>query len=113
MAGSTILDGQARKALVQQTSLSMTGSAGASFGVFDTVGLYSRICGIVSVVGSARLAYSMGPNSANLLVTSSFIINSGPGIVDFLNYGHAISLGLTMAVSQTGAKVFLFGEPIR
>ena len=112
MAGSTIIKGHARQALVRNTALSMTGSAGSSFGVFDA-GKFSRLAGVLSIVGSATFRYQMGADSSAFQVSSTFVVNSGGSIFDVLNYGNHVNLSLSAAASQTGAVVLIYGEPIR
>jgi hypothetical protein len=112
MPGSVILKGQARRSLVKETAISVIGSSGLSLGVHD-VGLFSRLGGMVSIIGSGRLAYSMGIDSATMLVSSSFIVSSGPSTFDFLNYGHSVGISFSQLSSQANAKVLIMGESIR
>jgi hypothetical protein len=112
MAGSTIIKGSARRSLVKNAALSLTGSGGTVFGVFDT-GHYARLAGLISVIGSATVRYQMGVNSGAYQVSSSFVVGSGGGSFDMLNFGHVAELSLSQASSQAGAVVLIYGEPIR
>jgi hypothetical protein len=112
MAGSTIIKGSARPTLVKNAALSLTGSGGTAFGVFNT-GHFARLAGLVQVVGSATVRYQMGANSGTYQVSSSFVVASGGASFDVLNYGHYTELSLSQAASQTGAVVLIYGESIR
>jgi hypothetical protein len=106
------IDGHARRALVHNASLTMTGSSGSSFGEFQ-VGQFSRLAGMFSIVGSATFRYAMGAVSGTSIVTSSFVVNSGASVFDLVQYGHWAALSFSQAASQTGATVFVFGEAVR
>jgi hypothetical protein len=55
----------------------------------------------------------MGADSSAFQVSSSFVVSSGGAVFDVINYGNHVSLSLSQAASQTGAVVYVFGEPIR
>ncbi len=46
------------------------------------------------------LAYRMGIESGNLLVTSSTVINSGNSVFDVINYGRYTNFQITAGTSQ-------------
>lgn len=110
MPGSTIVRGSARKELVRQSNLSAPGSM--ELGVFDT-GLYARFAGFASIIGSATVRYRSAINSGIYLVSSSFVINSGPSTFDVLNYAHVTEFWFSAISSQVVSGILIYGEPIR
>ena len=103
------IDGNRRTAFIKSTSISVTGSTG--LGIYDTA-QYSRLAGFVTVTGSVTLRFRSGVNSAAFQISSSFAINSGPFIIDQINFGHVLDLSFTAANSQI-ASVLIYGESLR
>jgi hypothetical protein len=110
MPQTFILDGHARRTLVGTTNLSVVGSIG--LGVFN-VSQYSRLAGMISIIGSATVRYQMGISSGNYAVSSSFTANSGGSVFDVLNYGRAVDCSQTAANSQVVGGILICGEPLR
>ena len=110
MAGQTIIDGHGRTTLAAETAYAV--NSGKLIGVFE-VNRYSRMAGMLSVVGSVTFRYRMGINSGTYQVSSSFVANSGPSTFDVLNYGRQVELMFSLANSQSMNAVLVYGEPIR
>lgn len=104
--------GHRRQALYKSTALNVTGSAGVALGVYNATH-YSRLAGLVSVIGSATLRYQLGVDSSAFQVSSTVAINSGAAVIDVLNYGHHVNLSFSQAASQQGMAVLIYGEPLR
>jgi len=105
-----IVTGHARTTLVGTTALAV--DSGTLLGVFN-VNRYSRLAGMLSVVGSVTFRYRMGINSGTYQVSSSFVANSGPSTLDVLNYGRQVELMFSLATSQSMNAVLVYGEPLR
>jgi hypothetical protein len=112
MAGSQILKGASRAVLVEQTAVALTGSEGTAFGVFDA-SLYSRVTGLIGNISSLTVTAQFGVSSAAFQVSSSVVVNSGGGVVDFIAHGRYVNLSLSQAASQTLAAIAFYGEPLR
>ena len=97
-----------RKTLFNNTALSMVGSDGAVLGVFPVAG-FSRLTGLVSIVGSATLRIRTGATSGTYAVTSTSAVNSGGNTFDSLLFGPVVEVALTPASSQT-ATIALIGD---
>ena len=104
------LKGHSHKALVDGAQVPV--SSGTLLGVFNIAG-YSRITGFVSAVSSATLTYKFGITSGTTFTSSGILCNSGPTIIDFVNYGKFIELSFSAAGSQAMPAVYIAGEPIR
>jgi hypothetical protein len=68
---------------------------------------------MISLIGSATIRYQMGATSGTYLVSSSFVVNSGPNTIDYLNYGHAVDWAITAINSQVVSGILIYGEPVR
>ncbi len=100
----------AKTLLFQGLAVSVPGST--NLGTFSTGG-YARFTGMFSATGSMTVQWQMGVASGNYQVTSSVVINSGPGtIFDQLSYGRHTNFTITAANSQA-PTYFVSGEPMR
>lgn len=108
MAGIAYLS---RQALVTQSSGSVANS-GADFGA-KRVGGFTRITGLASVIGSMSIRMRTGISETGpFFVSSTWIVNSGPNILDAPNYGSWTYFDITASLSQS--PVFaIFGDPMR
>jgi hypothetical protein len=86
-------------------------NSGTDFGTFP-VGGFSRFVGMFSGISSATIRYQMGVHSGDYQVTSSFVVNSGPQVIDVLNYGIYAKFDVTAAVSM-GPDFLVVGESVR
>ena len=105
------IDGHSRQALVEQNQQDITTGGSADFGQFS-VARYSRFTGLWSTVGSLTLRYRMGVASGAFQVSSTIAVNSGPGVIDVLNYGQFADFAITAARS-TVYNLLVNGEPLR
>ena len=89
-------------------------ASGQDFGVYQ-VTPYSRITGIASGVGSMSLRLRTGfTPTGPFVVSSTWVVNSGPNILDVPNYGSYITIDCTQATTTAPTPNFqLFGEPVR
>src|SRR5215468_3511243 len=85
--------------------------SGTNIGTFP-VGQFARINGLFSTISSLTLAYRMGADSGNFIVTSSVVINSGASVFDVINYGRVVNFQVTAGTSQA-PTFFLQGESVR
>jgi hypothetical protein len=65
-----------------------------------------------SGISSATIRYRMGVHSGDYMVSSSFVVNSGPQVVDVLNLGIYMNWSVTAAQSQA-PDFLIVGEPLR
>jgi len=112
MPGSTIVRGQARRTIIKNAALSVVGSDGVVFGVYDA-GQYSRLTGLFSIAGSGMFRVQFGADSGGFQVSSALAISSGGSVADLVNYGNHVRLSFSQLASQTGAVVLVLGEPLR
>ena len=102
---------QAHRPILTAVAQAFPGSTG--LGCYPT-GFAARFVGAITLsTGSATLQYRMGVNSGNYQVTSSTVINSGPSLIDFLNYGRHTDFAFTAINSQANVTLYLNGLPNR
>jgi hypothetical protein len=85
--------------------------SGTDFGTFQ-VGGFSRFVGMFSGITSMTIRYRMGAHSGDYMVSSTFMVNSGPQLFDVLNFGLYANFDVFAATSQA-PKFLVMGEPIR
>jgi hypothetical protein len=84
-------------------------NSGTDLGTFQ-VGGFSRFTGMFSGISSVTIQYRMGTHSGDYMVSSTFVVNSGPQVIDVLNYG--LYANFSVFASQSQAPDFLMmGEP--
>ena len=92
-----------RYALFRSPSISSSGptgiNSGTDFGTFQ-VGGFSRFTGMWSGISSTTILYRMGVHSGDYQVSSFFVVNSGPQLIDVLNYGPYANFSVFAAQSQ-------------
>ncbi len=99
-----------RRPLVQQASVTITGSTNVGISACVDVGYFTNFSGLYSVVGSITFQIRSGVASGSFQVTSASTINSGTGIISAPNYGKFADFVITAANSQASLCLLLNGE---
>jgi hypothetical protein len=110
MSNFRFIDGHGRRALVRQHNVFV--GSGADFGDVLT-SQYSRLTGMASIVGSMTVRIRSAVASGGpYLVSSNWSVNSGPNLLDSINYGDYTRFDVTAAKSQV-CSILIRGEPLR
>lgn len=101
-----------RKALLQQDNVTV--NSGADYGRFP-VGFYTRFSGIAFGTGSITVRFRYyGSTAGPVLVSSSWVVNSGPNILDIPNYASQVGIDVTnCATPGQLVSLFIYGDPVR
>lgn len=110
------INGQGRKVLVNTTVVASNGALPTSidFGMFlisECSGILGMIKADSNFLASLRFQY-LSDEDASPIVTSALAITSGT-LINELNPGGYVNIGVTGITSNTQVRAFLTGLPIR
>ena len=111
MADYNNITGHSRQTLFTAVT-SFVNTPGVDFGAFN-VNRFSRFTGLASTTGSMTVRYRSAIDSGQWLVSSTFVVNSGPTLIDVLNVGaRTVNWDITAANSQI-YTIGILAEPVR